>query len=116
MGGLTHSADCRSHASAVACVASSENRFPKMSRDASKTDFVVMDPSVSNSITIRVGSFAAFTDSTLYCSRNFAHVTQSAGSSSVSSSSVDVDYMWLSQYGTFGSSGSIVFVPAFRIG
>src|SRR5438093_3168395 len=104
------------HASPATCVASSEKRFARMSRDANRTAFALSDPSVSNSMTIRVGSFAAFTDSTLYWSMNFLHVSQSDESSRVSSSSVEVDCMWLSQNGTFGSSASSVLLPAFRIG
>src|SRR5438552_1236827 len=92
-----------SQARAAVWVAVSENRFARMSNAATRTAFVLRDPSVSNSITMRVGSLPALTDSTLYRSMNFLHVLQSLASSRVSSSSVAVDCMWLSQKGTSGS-------------
>src|SRR5437667_70582 len=61
-----------------------------MSNAATRTALVLRDPSVSNSITIRVGSLPAFTDSTLYRSMNFLQVLQSLASSRVSSSSLAV--------------------------
>src|SRR5205807_6199141 len=58
-----------------------------MSNAATRTALVLRDPSVSNSITIRVGSLPALTDSTLYRSMNFLQVLQSLASSRVSSRS-----------------------------
>src|SRR6266545_4084606 len=107
---------CRLYASAEAWVANSENRFDRMSSPATRTAFVVRDPSVSNSRTIRVGSLPTLTESTLYCSANFLQVLQSDASSAVSSSSVAVDCMWLSQNGTSGSRASKALLPAFRSG
>src|SRR5437867_13028998 len=60
-------------ARAVACVASSENRYARMSTDARRTAFALPDPPVSNSKTIRVHSLPAFTASTWYCPANFVH-------------------------------------------
>src|SRR5437899_3033533 len=105
-----------SQSSAEACVASSENRFARMSSDANRTAFALSEPSVSNSMTIRVGSFAAFTDSTLYWSMNFLHVSQSDESMRVSSFSVDVNCMWLSQNEGLGSRASSDLVPRLRSG